>query len=74
MLSECGIDTVNPAMTKWKRLYDALVVEQSRRQCGNHVVALICRAISQLRHADALEQFEAQRARINTVLDTCPGL
>ncbi|MEW6233364.1 MAG: hypothetical protein AB1566_13775 [Chloroflexota bacterium] len=31
LLAECHVPDVSPTMTKWKRLYNALVEEQNKR-------------------------------------------
>lgn len=40
-LSDCNIEDVDPANTKWKRLYNALVAFQNKYKVGNHVIVLI---------------------------------
>lgn len=68
ILDECRVPDTSPDMTKRKRLYNALVVEQNKKKYGNHVVAFIHKSMNPVRHADALNYFESKRTELNRVL------
>jgi hypothetical protein len=45
-LSDCKILEVGPEMTNWKRLFNAFVEWQNRKQLGNHILMFINRAMN----------------------------
>ena len=67
-LAKCGIADVDPSNSKWKRLYNALVEEQNKKEYGNHVAAFIQKAMNPVRWTGKGEQFEMLRSRVNTAL------
>jgi hypothetical protein len=46
LLRDCKVPDVSPEMTKWKRLFNALVAIQNEKQMGNYVVMFINRAMN----------------------------
>jgi uncharacterized protein (TIGR02391 family) len=68
LLEECQIPDVSPSITKWKRLFNAFVEEQNRQQYGNHVVAIIHKAMNPVRHADSPDHFALKRRELNLAL------
>lgn len=68
MLRECQVPDPTPTMTKWKRLYNALVEFQNRRQIGNHVVVFINRAMKPVQYTSDPGAFERRRDQLNAVL------
>lgn len=68
LLYECGIDDIDSANTKWKRLNSALANKQEIDSCANHIVAFIQNALSPARHYDNLEWFNDTRYKVNQVL------
>lgn len=67
-LRTCRIQDVDPSNTKWKRLFNALAAEQTRKQWGNHVVGFIHYAMKPVRWSDKRDQFEWLRDELNKVL------
>lgn len=68
LLAECRVPDVSPVMTKWKRLYNALVEFQNANQFGNHVVGFIHKAMNPVRYTAQPEVFSRRRDALNTVL------
>jgi uncharacterized protein (TIGR02391 family) len=68
MLRECRIPDHSPDMTKWKRLYNAFVEFQNKRQIGNHVLVFINRAMTPVRYTSDPGAFERRREQLNAVL------
>ena len=68
LLAECRVPDVSPAMTKWKRLYNALVEFQNANQFGNHVVGFIHKAMNPVRYTAQPEVFNRRRNALNAVL------
>ena len=38
LLQDCKLVDISPTMTKWKRLFNALVEAQNNYQVGNHLI------------------------------------
>jgi uncharacterized protein (TIGR02391 family) len=68
MLRECRIPDPSPTMTKWKRLYNAFVEFQNKRQIGNHVLVFVNRAMKPVRYTSDPGAFERRREQLNAVL------
>lgn len=71
ILRNCRIPDMSPGITKWKRLYNALVEFQNEQQVGNHVVVFINEAMNPARYTDGPNAFHARRERLNRVLALC---
>jgi uncharacterized protein (TIGR02391 family) len=68
LLTSSRIEDVSPKMTKWKRLYNALVTAQTKYKAGNPVVIFIQRALDPSRYAGNREVFEMRRQGVNVPL------
>ena len=68
LLTDCRIPDPNPEMTKWKRLFNALVALQNERKFGNHVVVFINRAMNPVQYTAKPQLFASRRDQLNTVL------
>jgi len=55
-------------MTKWKRLFNALVGFQNQRQFGNHVIVFVTRAMNPVQYTSRPHVFATRRDQLNTVL------
>ena len=55
-------------MTKWKRLFNALVEAQNKYQVGNHLIMFINRALDPVKYARDKDKFEWRRSELNVVL------
>lgn len=68
ILREMGIADPDPAMTKWKRLFNALAFAQNKHQVGNHLIMFINRALNPVRYTTSHEHFDWRRDGLNVVL------
>jgi uncharacterized protein (TIGR02391 family) len=68
LLQQCHIPDVSPDMTKWKRLFNALVAMQKSKEFGNHVVVLITEAMNPARYTADPLRFKSRQDRLNAVL------
>jgi uncharacterized protein (TIGR02391 family) len=68
LLQECKVPDTSPEMTKWKRLFNALVAAQNKYQVGNHLIMFINRALNPVSYARNKEAFEWRRSELNVVL------
>jgi hypothetical protein len=68
ILEDMGVADPDPAMTKWKRLFNALVLTQNKHQVGNLLLMFINRAMKPVRYVNAQEQFNWRRDGLNVVL------
>ena len=68
MLRRTGIRDVEPAMTKWKRIFNALVTRQNQDQNGDRTLAFINAALSPARYAGNEDLFQLRRRGVNVPL------
>ena len=68
ILREVGAPDPNPSMTKWKRLFNALVAAQNERQVGNHLVLFVNKAMSPARYTSCPELFIWRQDGLNVAL------
>ncbi len=68
LLNDCDIPDSSAEMTKWKRLFNAFIEFQNKRQFGNHVVVFINRSMNPAQYTGMPQIFEDRRERLNTVL------
>jgi len=68
ILADCKVIDVYPAMTKWKRLFNALAEAQNKHQVGNHLIMFINRALDPVKYAQDKEAFQWRRSELNVVL------
>lgn len=66
-LQQCNIADVDPANTKWKRLYNAFVEEQNKSKCSNLILKFTQTVLAPSRFTDRIE-FEEKRNAINEAL------
>ena len=66
-LQQCNINDTSPAMTKWKRLYNALAMCQNKECCSNKILRFIQSVLNPSRHTDLIT-FERKRNAINEAL------
>ena len=67
-LSSCGIEDVEPLMTKRHRIFQALKERQSRDGCANNVINFIQHAMSPSSYIKNHEIFEERRIALNIAL------
>ncbi len=68
LLQDCHIPDVDPSMTKWKRLFNALAEFQNVRKFGNHVVVFINKAMNPVQYTSSPIDFNLRRDQLNAVL------
>jgi len=68
LLSECNINDIEPSMTKWKRLNEALLKKQTADNCANNVFHFIQTAMQPIRHVNNLEWYKNKLFEFNKVL------
>ena len=68
LLEDCKLVDISPTMTKWKRLFNALVEAQNKYKVGNHLIMFINRALDPVKYARDKEKFEWRRTELNIVL------
>lgn len=70
-LKDCRIPDVTPDMTKWKRLFNAFLEFQNKKEVGNHVLMFVNRAMNPVQYTARPEMFSSRRDELNTVLAFC---
>ncbi|MDF9828546.1 uncharacterized protein (TIGR02391 family) [Ereboglobus sp. PH5-10] len=68
ILSQCGINDVSPMMTKWRRIFNALAVQQNLTKRGNHVIAFINKTIAPVSYTTNPETFHWYRGQLIPIL------
>lgn len=68
LLQSCRVPDSSPEMTKWKRLFNALVGIQNEKRIGNYVLMFINRAMDPVRYTSRPDVFAERRERLNSVL------
>ena len=68
MLAQIRVTDISPTMTKWKRLYNALVERQSQDQNGDRVFAFIARAMEPARYSGRIDEYRSMVSDINITL------
>lgn len=68
MLADIKVADPAPGMTKWKRLYNALVERQNHDQNGDRVFAFIARALEPARYTGRGELYRAMLDDLNVTL------
>lgn len=68
LLQDCRLEDVSPEMTKWMRLFNALVKAQNTHQVGNHLIMFVNRALNPVSYARDKEKFTWRRSELNVVL------
>jgi uncharacterized protein (TIGR02391 family) len=68
LLMQCGIADIDPAATKWRRLFAAFANYQNINQCSNSILNFISLALAPAKFVNCHEIFEEKRAQINQQL------
>lgn len=64
-LQEVNIPDIDPLNSKWKRLYNAFVDFQNKKQFSNNILKFINKSMAPSRFVGKYEQFEFLRAELN---------
>ena len=67
-LAQEHIEDTDPAITKWKRLYNAFANFQNKYQCSNNILDFIKLSLSPARYVDDKEKFDLLRNNVNQQL------
>ncbi|MDD5772492.1 MAG: TIGR02391 family protein [bacterium] len=67
-LAETRIMDTDPAITKWKRLFNAFVTAHNERQSDNHVLSFISKALEPARFVGNTGYFNSILNEINVIL------
>lgn len=67
-LQEVNIKDIDPANTKWKRLFNAFVTFQNEKQLSNNILTFINKSMNPARFLGRFEQFEDTRSNLNKSL------
>jgi uncharacterized protein (TIGR02391 family) len=68
ILRDMDVADVSPDMTKWQRLYNALITVQNKHEVGNHLILFINRAMNPVSYARDRQAFDWRRDELNVVL------
>jgi hypothetical protein len=68
LLQDCEIPDIASDQTKWKRLFNAFIEFQNRRQFGNHVVVFVNKAMNPVQYTSSPQVFATRRDQLNAVL------
>lgn len=71
LLADMRLADIDPANSKWKRLFNSLAAAQNKHQVGNHLLMFINRAMDPVRYTHAAELFAWRRDGLNVVLALC---
>ncbi|MBS3958210.1 MAG: TIGR02391 family protein [Xanthomonadaceae bacterium] len=67
-LGECGIEDVQPQITKRNRLFQALRARQAADRCANNVIGFLAHVMAPVRYVGNRDFFEKERERLNVIL------
>ena len=68
VLSDCRVSDVSPEMTKWKRLFNALVEAQNKEKMGNRTIMFITRVMNPVQYSSNPQKFQYRRDQLNVIL------
>lgn len=68
ILIEIGAADPSPSLTKWKRLFNALVEIQNKHLVGNHLIMFINKAMAPAKYANNPELFNWRQDGLNVAL------
>jgi len=67
-LAQINIVDIDPTITKWKRLYNALAEDQNKRQSGNKVLSFVATALQPTRYINDRDHYDLMLRGVNIVL------
>lgn len=68
ILADMRVEDLAVGMTKWKRIFNALVLQQNKHQVGNHLLMFINRAMAPARFVQRPEHFHRMQDGLNVAL------
>lgn len=67
-LNQVGLQDINPELTKWRRLYNAFALYQSKHKRSNQVLNFISTSLMPVRFVGREDEFEQMRSELNKSL------
>lgn len=68
ILADMDLEDLAAGMTKWKRIFNALALQQNKHQIGNHLIMFVNRAMVPARFVQRPAQFQKMQDQLNVVL------
>ena len=68
ILADMDLEDLAAGMTKWKRIFNALALQQNKHQIGNHMIMFVNRAMVPARFVQRPAQFQKLQDQLNGVL------
>ncbi len=68
ILADMAVEDPTAGMTKWKRIFHALALQQNRHQVGNHLLMFVNRAMAPARFIQKPKQFQRMQDGLNVAL------
>lgn len=68
ILADMEVEDPSAGMTKWKRIFNALALQQNKHQVGNHLIMFVNRAMAPARFVQRPEQFHRMQDGLNVAL------
>lgn len=68
ILADMDLEDLAVGMTKWKRIFNALALQQNKHQIGNHMIMFVNRAMVPARFVQRPAQFQKLQDQLNVVL------
>lgn len=68
ILADCRLKDLDPQITKWKRLFNALAEAQNQHQVGNHLIMFITRALNPVSYSRDKNIFNWRKNELNIIL------
>lgn len=68
ILADMDLEDLAAGMTKWKRIFNALALQQNKHQIGNHMIMFVNRAMVPARFVQRPAQFQKLQDQLNVVL------
>lgn len=68
ILADMDLEDLAAGMTKWKRIFNALALQQNNYQIGNHMIMFVNRAMVPARFVQRPAQFQKLQDQLNVVL------
>jgi uncharacterized protein (TIGR02391 family) len=68
ILQEISVPDLDPSLTKWKRLFNALAEAQNKHQVGNHLVLFVNKAMAPAKYINAPQKFNWLQDSLNVAL------
>lgn len=68
ILADMDLEDSAAGMTKWKRIFNALALQQNKHQIGNHMIMFVNRAMVPARFVQRPAQFQKMQDQLNVAL------